>query len=177
VRRAILLLLTLALCGCGARDAAVKGPAPAKPCPEGTPPVRVQDVVGEPAKGWELWEGDKKELRKFAMGFREDIGDAWRGYRAAVLVRNAEDVGTAVVVLNANEETPGEELIAGMEFAAKDADRELKDITIAGREGRLVHAIDGSYVAMAPSHQCSIVVLVSLKEQDLRAANATLPEE
>jgi hypothetical protein len=30
---------------------------------------------------------------------------------------------------------------------------------------------------MAPSHQCSILILVSLEEQALRDAAATLPEE
>jgi hypothetical protein len=94
-----------------------------------------------------------------------------------VLVRKGEEYGTGVVVINATKQTFGEPLIAGMESAAEDADRELEDIRIAGREGRLVHAIDGSYVAMAPSHQCSIVILLALEKQDLVDAAATLPEE
>jgi hypothetical protein len=177
VRRSILLVLLLALCGCGARDAVVKGRSPDAPCPAGTQPVTVRDVVGQPAKGWELWPGDQKELRKYALSFRADMGDAWRGYRSAALIRRGEEVGTAVVVINATTQTPGEALIAGMESGADEVDRDLEEITIAGREGRLVHAIDDSYVAMAPSHQCSILILVSLEEQALRDAAATLPEE
>jgi hypothetical protein len=179
VRRSLplLLLLVVSLCGCGARDAVVKRPTPTPPCPAGSAPVSVRDVVGDPARGWDLWEGDKKQLRKFALGFRDRIGDAWRGYRAAVLIRDGQEYGTAVVVINAKEQTGGDDLIQGMEQAAEQAKRPLQDITLAGREGRLVHAIDDSYVAMAPSHQCSVLVLIALKKQDLVDAAATLPEE
>jgi hypothetical protein len=175
---AIVLALAVSGIGCGARDAAVSKPTPVPPCPEGTPFVKARDIVGKPVpSGFELAQADPTVIEPFANQFKARIGKAWRGYDARVLVHAGKAVGAAVVVINAHDETGGNDLIAGLERAASDRDVETEKISIAGREGRLIQAIDGGYLATAPARECAIVFLVADKKPLVTEAASVIPPE
>ena len=175
---AIVLAVAVSGIGCGARDAASSKPTPVPPCPEGTPFVKARDIVGTPVpEGFELLQSDPKVMDPFANQFKARIGEAWRGYDARVLVHKGKVVGAAVVVINAKDQTGGNSLVAGVERGAGDRDVETQEISIAGREGRLVQAIDGAYLATAPARECAIVFLVADKKQLVTEAASVIPPE
>jgi hypothetical protein len=175
---AIVLAVAVSGIGCGARDAASSKPTPVPPCPEGTPFVKARDIVGTPVpEGFELLQSDPKVMDPFANQFKARIGDAWRGYDARVLVHEGKAVGAAVVVINAKDQTGGNSLVAGVERGAGDRGVETEEISIAGREGRLVQAIDGAYLATAPARECAIVFLVADKKQLVTEAASVIPPE
>ena len=175
---AILLALAVSGLGCGARDAVVKKPTPIPPCPDGTPFVKARDIVGKPVpSGFELLRADPKVMEPFANQFKARIGKAWRGYDARVLVHEGKVLGAAVVVLNATDQTGGDSLVAGIERAADDRNVETEEISIAGRDGRLVQAIDGAYIATAPARDCAIVMLVADKKELITEAASVIPPE
>jgi hypothetical protein len=164
--------------GCGARDAAVKEPTPIPPCPDGTPFVKARDIVGKPVPaGFELLQSDPAVMEPFANQFKERIGKAWRGYDSRVLVHEGKVVGAAVVVINATDQTGGNSLVAGVDSAADDRDVETEKISIAGREGRLVQALDGAYIATAPARDCAVVMLVADKKALITEAASVIPPE
>jgi hypothetical protein len=174
----LLLAVALAGIGCGARDAVVKKPTPVPPCPEGTAFVKAGDIVGKPVpEGFELLQADPAVMKPFANQFKARIGKAWRGYDARVLVHEGKVVGAAVVVINAKDQTGGNSLIAGVDSAASDRDVETEKLSIAGREGRLVQAIDGAYIATAPARECAVVMLVADKKQLITEAASVIPPE
>jgi hypothetical protein len=175
---AIVLMLALTGIGCGARDAASSKPTPVPKCPEGTPFVKARDIIGTPVPdGFELLRADPAAMDPFANQFKSRIGAAWRGYDARVLVHKGKVVGAAVVVINAKDQTGGNALVAGLERAASDRDVETEEISIAGRDGRLIQAIDGAYLATAPARECAIVFLVADKKQLVTEAASVIPPE
>jgi hypothetical protein len=173
----ILLAAAVSGFGCGARDAVVKKPTPIPPCPGGTPFVKARDMVGEPPSGFELLQADPATMEPFANQFKQRIGKAWRGYDARVLVHKGKVVGAAVVVINAKDQTGGPSLVAGIESAAGDRGVDTEKISIAGREGRLVQAIDGAYIATAPARDCAVVMLVADKKPLVTEAASVIPPE
>jgi hypothetical protein len=175
---AIVVMVAASGIGCGVGDAARSGPAPTPKCPEGTPFVTAADIVGKPVPaGFELLRSDPAVMDPFANQFKSTIGDAWRGYDARVLVHEGKVVGAAVVVINAKDQTGGNDLIAGLERAASDRDVETEELTIAGREGRLIQAVDGAYLATAPARKCAIVFLVADKKPLVTEAASVIPPE
>jgi hypothetical protein len=174
---AIVLVLAVSGIGCGARDAVRAKRTPIPPCPEGTPFVKARDIVGKPPAGQELLQADPATMEPFANQFKERIGKAWRGYDAQVLVDKGKVVGTAIVVINAKDQTGGNSLVAGVDAAAHERDAETEEISIAGREGRLVQAIDGAYIASAPARDCAVVLLVADKKQLVTEAASVIPPE
>jgi hypothetical protein len=175
---AIVLAVAVSGIGCGARDAASSKPTPVPPCPEGTPFVKARDIVGKPVpSGFELLQPDPTVMEPFANQFKARIGKAWRGYDARVLVHEGKVVGAAVVVINAHDQTGGNDLIAGLERAASDRDVKTEKLSIAGRDGRLVQAVDGGYLATAPARKCAIVFLVADQKQLVTEAASVIPPE
>lgn len=175
---AIVVVFAVSGIGCGARDAATSKPTPVPPCPDGTPFVKARDIVGTPVpEGFELLRADPARMDPFANQFKDKIGDAWRGYDARVLVHEGKLNGAAVVVINAKDQTGGNDLIAGLERAAGERDVETEKLTIAGREGRLIQAVDGAYLATAPARECAIVFLVADKKPLVTEAASVIPPE
>jgi hypothetical protein len=175
---AIVLAVAVSGIGCGARDAATSKPTSSRKCPEGTPFVKAADIVGKPVpSGFELLQADPAAIGPFANQFKSRIGDAWRGYDARVLVHEGEVNGAAVVVLNTKDKTGGDDLVAGLERAASDRNVETEKLTIAGREGRLIQAVDGAYLATAPAHECAVVFLVADKKPLVTEAASVIPSE
>ena len=176
---AIVLAVAALGSGCGdVRDAASSKPTPDPRCPEGTPFVKARDIVGRPApSGFELVQGDSKVLDPFANQFKERIGEAWRGYDARVLVHKGKAMGAAVVVLNTKDRTGGDSLVTGIERGADDRGVEAEKISIAGREGRIVEAVDGAYIASAPARECAIVFLVGDTKPLVTEAASVIPAE
>jgi hypothetical protein len=175
----LLLIAAVWIAGCGSvRDIAAR-PTATPGCPQGEPFVRAVDVIGRPVpEGYVIDPGDKTALRRFATQFRDRIGDEWRGYDAKVLLPEGKLNGTAVVVLNAKAQTGGsDELVAGIERGARERGQSAEPIQIAGREGRLVQALDGAYIAMAPARKCAIVMLVADKRPLVTNAARVIPEE
>jgi hypothetical protein len=175
---AIVLAVAVSGIGCGARDAVSAKPTPVPRCSEGTPFVKARDIVGKPApSGFELARGDPTVLGPFANQFKTRIGEAWRGYDARVLVHKGEVNGAAVVVINAKDQTGGNSLVAGIERGADERGVDAEEISIAGREGRIVRAVDGAYIASAPARQCAIVFLVADNKQLVTEAASVIPPE
>ena len=175
---AIVLGTAVSAIGCGGvGDLARRDPGP-RPCPEGTEFLRARDIVGQPPpSGYQLVRGDKTALRTFADQFRDPIGEAWRGYDARVLVRPNKVNGTAVVVINVKtmDADGGKGLIRGLESAGDERGVETQPITIAGQEGRLIPAIDGGYIAMAPASKCAFVALVADRKPLVTDAASVIP--
>jgi hypothetical protein len=153
-------------------------PTPIPPCPDGTPFVKARDIVGKPVpSGFELLQPDPAGMKPFVNQFRTRIGEAWRGYDARVLVHEGKVVGTAVVVINAKDQTGGNSLVAGIDRGADDRGVDAEMISIAGRDGRIVQAVDGAYIASAPARECAIVFLVADKKQLVTEAASVIPPE
>jgi hypothetical protein len=144
--------------GCGDGDA--EETPTVGPCPEGTPFVRARDVVGPPPAGYQLVAGDKSALDDLAASLRQEVGRAWRGHDAKVLVPRRAAEGTAVVVVNALAET-GDDFLRTRREAERRAGLTGEDIQIGDETGRLNRAVDGAWVAFAPVGECSAVMLVS----------------
>jgi hypothetical protein len=178
-RRTIAMLVAGALCaaGCGspARDIARKKGPP--PCPEGTDFVQATDVIGQPPpNGYVVDPGDPKALEDFAMQFRTPLGKSWRGYDAKVLLKGNKVNGAAIVVINSGERTKDSPaLVKGIEAGARERGQAVEQLTIAGQDGRMVKAIDGSYIAMAPTDLCAALIVVADRESLVRDAAAVLP--
>jgi hypothetical protein len=175
---AIVLAVAVTGAGCGARDAVTAKPTPVPRCPEGTPFVKARDIVGSPVPaGFELLRADPAAMDPFANQFKDRIGTAWRGYDARVLVHEGKRVGAAVVVINAKDQTGGTGLVDGLERAASDRDVDTEQLSIAGRDGRLIEAVDGAYLATAPARRCAIVFLVADRKKLVTEAAAVIPPE
>jgi hypothetical protein len=170
----ILLATALLAVGCGGDDkpSGFKGTSEAsRPCPEGTGFVRARDMIGTPPKGYRVAKGDQPLLKTIADQFGKGLGTSARGHDARVLVKRDAVNGTAVIVVNASEQTgDSKNLIAGAQAAEKNTGVDGELMKIAGKDGYIVQAVDGGYIAMAPAGACSIVVLVADTEELVRSA-------
>jgi hypothetical protein len=140
--------------------------------------VKAADIVGKPVpQGFELLQADPAAMDPFANQFKDRIGKAWNGYDARVLVHKGKVNGAAVVVINAKDQTGGNSLVAGLERAARDRNVQTEKLSIAGRDGRLIQAVDGAYLATAPARKCAIVFLVADKKDLVTEAASVIPPE
>jgi hypothetical protein len=173
----MLMVLAAALGGpgCGAADRVE--PLDLRGCPSGKDIVTAKDVIGPPPDGYEVVPGDKRRLKQIADQFKATLGNSWRGYDARVLVRRKRLNGTAVMVINGDDKTSGnDELIKGAERGAEESGQTAERLDIAGQEGRMVRAPDGAYIAMAPNARCAVVILIADTAPRLRDAAAKIPE-
>ena len=171
MRRLALLLALCAFSACGSDQEPAQ-----KACTEGDY-VRAGDVIGDPPKGFQVTPiQDKQALDGFMKQFESVLGDRLRGYDSKVLFRRGARLGTVVITVNATEETgDSEDFLRGAEDAAAEAGRAGETLEIAGEQGRLQRAEDGTYIAMAPAGSCAFVVMVAEREGMLRAAIDALP--
>jgi hypothetical protein len=163
----------LVACGPGERVE----PIDLRGCPSGKDIVRATDVIGQPPpKGYDVVAGNRKRLKQIADQFKSTIGDSWRGYDAKVLVRHRKVNGAAVIVLNSDDKTTGnDELVRGADRGAKETGQTAARIDIAGQEGRMVQAPDGAYIAMAPTGRCAVVLLIADTAALVRDAASVIP--
>jgi hypothetical protein len=150
-------------------------PTPAGPCPEGTEPVRARDVIGPTPSGYQVVRGDRAALDAIAQQLEAGFGERWRGYDARVIARGNAANGTAVIVVNVNEQTRDpEDFLQGVRAAEQDNDTRGEDIRIGDLDGRVVRARDGASVAIAPAGACALVMLIADTEALLRDAAGVL---
>jgi hypothetical protein len=174
--RRIAIVVAVALsglaCGGDGAERSATNPAAPTPCPEGTEPVRARDIIGRAPTGYQVVPGDRKAIKAFADQFRQEFGERWRGYDAKVLARRDAVNGTAVVVLNADEETRGSDFLRGAKAAEQASGAKGEDIRVGDEKGRLQQATDGAYIAMAPAGPCAFVLLVADSEALVRRTAA-----
>jgi hypothetical protein len=173
-RLAVVVGASLGGLGCGAADRVE--PLDLRGCPSGKDIVRATDVIGTPPQGYEVVPGDKKRLKQIADQFKTTIGSSWRGYDARVLVRRKRLNGAAVIVINSDDKTSGnDELIKGAERGAEETGQTAERVDVGGQEGRMVRAPDGAYIAMAPTARCAILVVIADTAPLARDAAAKIP--
>jgi hypothetical protein len=167
--------LTLLLCACGSEEEARPGTAAAPPsCPEGTPLLKARDVVGPDPRGYELVPVKPDEqVRAFVGRIERAAGEGLRSYDTAALVDRSKRDGTAVIVIN-SDEGRSEDVLAGALQAEREDGIEGERIVIDGREGRLQHATDGSFIATAPAGECAMIMLIGLEKPLVREAAAVI---
>jgi hypothetical protein len=177
MRRLLVLVTALWVGGLGCGPGGRVEPLDLRACPSGKDIVRATDVIGHPPpKGYQVDPGYKKRLKAIAEQFKPSIGESWRGYDAKVLVRKGRVNGAAVIVINSDDKTTdGNPLIRGAEKGAEEAGVTAEKIVIAGREGRMVQAPDGAYIAIAPTAQCAVVLLIADTAQLVRDAASAIP--
>jgi hypothetical protein len=173
-RAAIMTTLALYAVGCGpAGTDRIARPGPPE-CPEGTPPLTAREVIGPVPRRFEVLPPErKKPIEEFVAPMRKAMGPAYRSHDARVIYRRQELEGTVVVVINTNEGRP-EDFVVGAKEAEEQDGVKGERLDIDGREGRLQHAVDGSYVASAPTGRCSVVILISLQKPKLVEAAALI---
>lgn len=139
--------------------------------------VRAGDVIGKPPKGFQVTPvQDEKALDGFMKQFEGVLGDRLRGYDSKVLFRRGAQLGTVVITVNARERTgDSDDFLRGAEDAAEKTGRPGETLVIAGEQGRLQQAEDGTYIAMAPAGSCAFLVMVAEREKMLRDSIAALP--
>lgn len=172
MRRIAAILATGVLCGCGGGNGAAEtAKRTDRACPEGTEPVSARDVIGPTPPGYEVVRGDRRAIDRFVQQIRGQMGDAWRGYDARVLVRRQAQNGAAVIVINANERRV-DEVVEGAKDAPVGRDLRRGPIEVAGEEGWMQEAVDGAFIAVAPAGDCAMLMLVADNEPRLRDAAA-----
>lgn len=162
-------------CGGGDEARRTAGPTPGGPCPEGTEAVRARDVIGPTPSGYQVVPGDRAALDSIAEQLEAGFGERWRGHDARVIARRGAANGAAVIVVNVNEQTRDpDDFLQGVRAAEEDNDTRGEDISVGDRDGRLVRAQDGAYVAIAPAGTCALVMLIADTEAILRDAAGVL---
>jgi hypothetical protein len=127
-------------------------------------------VIGPVPRRFEVERPERpKPIEDFVAELRREMGRAYRSHDVEVIYPRRALEGTVVVVINTHESSP-EDVVAGAKAAELEDGVRGERLDIDGREGRLQHATDGSYVAMAPARECSIVILVDTSEARLRDA-------
>ena len=163
--------MALAMTGlaCGGDDGAgsrAKAEANAPTCDDTG--LSARDVIGTPPKGYEVVRGDRKAIKDFAEQFKPAFGDNWRGYDAKVVVKRKAVDGTAVIVLDTTGGAgDADEFMRGVQEGMEES-KQGEQLEIAGQQGRMVKALDGSFIGMAALGNCGVLVLASAKEGDLR---------
>jgi hypothetical protein len=168
-RTTILIALALCAAGCGgAADVRDAAKPQAAACPAGTEAVKAREVIGPLPRRYEVEPPERpKPVEDFVAELRREMGKAYRSHDVEVIYRGRELEGTVVVVINTHEGNP-EDVVAGAKAAERDDGIQGERLDIDGREGRLQHASDGSYVAMAPARDCSFVILIDTSEPRVR---------
>jgi hypothetical protein len=177
--RMLAVAAAASLCGLGCGAGGRVEPLDLRGCPSAADGVRATDVIGKPPPaGYDIDPGDKQRLEQIADQFKATLRDSWRGYDARVLVRHKKRNGTAVMVINSDDETTdGSELIRGAEAGARQAGQKAEPLTIAGKEGRMLQTSDGAYIAMAPTGRCAVVLLLADRAELVRDAADVIPAQ
>jgi hypothetical protein len=174
-RAAIAITLILCAAGCGGSEPDRASDPPEKPCPEGTELLAARDLLGRPPRGYEVVPpAEESGVDQFMAALKQGLGDSYRGHDAAVLVRRREREGALVLVVNADERSTSEGVLAGAQDAERENDLEGETIEVDGREGRLVRAADGSFLASAPAGECALVMLAGADEATVRHAASAI---
>jgi hypothetical protein len=177
MRRCGLIAILLALTGvaCGSDDgpgSRARQDAKSPKCDDTG--LTAREVIGTPPKGYEVVPGDRKAIKRFAEQFKPAFGDNWRGYDAKVVARRTAVDGTAVIVLDTTGGAgDSDEFMRGVQEGMEDS-TQGEALEIAGQSGRLVKAIDGSYIGMTALGNCGVLLLASGKEGLLRHTASTL---
>jgi hypothetical protein len=167
-RLLILPLVSVALAACGGDEAQQQRSESDQACPEGTPSVTALDVIGPTPSGYIVDRGDQQAIGEVANRIADSIGTTMRDHDAAVLAREGASVGTVVLVVNAAKRVPSDEhVIRSMTASEEKLAVTGENITVGGAEGRLSHALDGSYVATARAGPCALVMLMDNRERRL----------
>ena len=162
MRRATAILVAILLPGCGEREVAADPLA----CPAGTESLSVRDALGSVPGGYQLVRGNRRTLNAYARDFRESVGDKlWRGYETRVLARRGRREGVGVIVINTSEREL-ERVVAELE--RRNGGRGSK-LQVGDREGWMQQA-PGGWLAVAPTGECSLLLLTSADEALLRDA-------
>lgn len=152
----ITLALFAAACGSPGRETLAAPPG----CPEGTSTLKASEVIGPVPRDYTVEPPvEEKPIDEFVGELRKEVGDGYRSHDASVIFRRGAQQGTVVIVVNTNEGRP-EDVVLGAKDAESDGDVSGERLDVDGREGRLQRASDGSYIAMAPTGECSILILV-----------------
>ena len=175
--RRVGLMIALALCaaGCGGSEPERRAEATAEPCPAGTEPLTVRDLIGRPPRGYEIVpQAEDPVLDQLIAALRQGLGEGYRGHDVAVLIERRAPEGTVILVVSFDERSGSGGVVAGAIDAERDHDLKGEPFEVDGREGRLVQAVDGSYMASAPAGDCGVVMLVARDEPMLRQAASVI---
>jgi hypothetical protein len=174
MRRAAAIVLALAAGGlaCGDDGTATRAKS-AQPLCDDTGLTAAQ-LIGKPPSGYQVVRGDRKAIKRFAEQFKPVFGDNWRGYDAKVVVRRKAVDGTAVIVLDTTGGAGDTEAFMDGVQEGLEKNTQGEPLEIAGQSGRIVEALDGSYVGMAALGNCGVLVLASSREGLLRQTATTL---
>jgi hypothetical protein len=168
---AITITLGVLAIGCGGTEPDRAAEAPAEPCPADAEPLAVRDLIERPPRGYVLGPpADDSGIGELIDVLRQGLGGRYRGHDAAVLARRRADQGVFILVLNSDERSASEGVIAGAQDAERENDLEGGPIEVDGREGRLVRTADGSFMASAPAGECAVVMLLAGDRPTLRHA-------
>jgi len=169
----MVLALTMTGLACGEDGAATRAKSAAQPMCDDTG-LTAAEVIGKPPSGYEVVRGDRKAIKRFAEQFKPAFGDNWRGYDAKVVVRRKAVDGTAVIILDTTGGAgDSEEFMRGVQEGMEES-TQGEPLEIAGQSGRMVKALDGSYIGMAALGRCGVLVLASSREGLLRQTATTL---
>ena len=188
--RPLLIALTACLFGCsGEKDAQRSSerqsasPTPAETeaavdCSSARENIAVRDLTGRP-KGYELVEMERDRAELIAGQFRRGLGDRFKSYDVRILTRKGASTGTtAVFVFNVTEPAgseASEEIARGAQAAQQGTNRQSTQIEVGGKEGTLIEAADGAFIAITPARECSFAVLIADTEAMLRRGASLIP--
>ena len=165
MRRATAILVLLAVIAAGCGDSGAEEATDPLACPAGTEPLTVREALGRVPQGYQLVRRNRRALNAYAEQFHESVGDAvWRGHHARVLVRRGRREGVGVIVINTREREL-ERVVAEL----KGRENGGEALTVGDREGWFQQA-PGGWLAVAPTGECSLLLLTSADEALLRDA-------
>jgi hypothetical protein len=163
MRRATAILLAILVAGCG--GSGVEAPADPLACPAGSEPLTVRDALGSVPQGYQLVRRNRRALDDYAEQFHESVGDeVWRGHQARVLVRRGRREGVGVIVINTRERRL-ERVVAEL----KGRENGGEALNVGDREGWFQQA-PGGWLALAPTGECSLLLLTSADKALVRDA-------
>jgi hypothetical protein len=161
MRRATVMLLAILVAGCGDAGEVAADPLA---CPAGTEPLTVREALGQVPQGYQLVRRNRRALNAYAEQFHDSVGDkVWRGHEARVLVRRGRREGVGVIVINTRERKL-ERVVAELEGRENG-----EALDVGDREGWL-QQVPGGWIAVAPTGECSLLLLTSASEALLRDA-------
>jgi hypothetical protein len=165
MRRATSILIVLAVIAAGCGDSGPEEATDPLACPAGTEPLTVREALGTVPRGYRLVRRNRRALNAYAEQFHESVGDEkWRGHEARVLVRRGRREGVGMIVINTSERRL-ERVVAELEGRENGGET----LQVAGREGWIQQA-PGGWLAVAPTGECSLLLLTSADDALLRDA-------
>jgi hypothetical protein len=165
--RALLLLAACAalLAGCGDDE---RGPlADSRPCPGGTPELKVRDVLPEPPGRLVYGRADPDVVAQTEQVFKTAFGEALRSLPIDVVVNRSGRYHSVLMVANLTKRIDEDELTDG------SGDMLTKRVTLGGRPAQLRHR-NAEVTAVVRAGPCAMVILKAADEADLRRVGAAL---